>query len=324
MRTQSQAQRGEALVTVQATRGASRRCYTSKERPVAMDANRFDSLLRQFGEIASRRDVARLGALAIGVTSLLELVAGGARKKRGKHKKKKKRCKGGAKKCGKTCIPAANCCSSADCGVCESCQNGQCASGCDTGQECVAGACRCATSSCDGCCDGDACHDGNSDGNCGHDGDVCVTCSGGKTCQSGSCACPGEQQDCNGACIAQDACCIDGVQNGSESGVDCGGTCPRCFDGSACVSRDDCQSALCLGTPGVGGFCSECRTSPNDNCGSDADGTCVCDRTWQLLQLVCDKFTPESTVSDCEECPADTNCVNLNGTLSCIKYCGAT
>ena len=40
--------------------------------------------------------------------------------------------------------------------------------------------------------------------------------------------------------------CDDGVKNGDESDVDCGGsTCPRCVDGLACTGGDDCASKVC-------------------------------------------------------------------------------
>ena len=39
--------------------------------------------------------------------------------------------------------------------------------------------------------------------------------------------------------------CDDGLQNGDESDVDCGGTCAGCDDGSACGLDTDCDSGLC-------------------------------------------------------------------------------
>lgn len=44
--------------------------------------------------------------------------------------------------------------------------------------------------------------------------------------------------------------CDDGLQDGDETGIDCGGpgTCPRCGTGSLCVRASDCQSGVCTGT----------------------------------------------------------------------------
>lgn len=54
--------------------------------------------------------------------------------------------------------------------------------------------------------------------------------------------CPSEVCD-NGACAAP--ACDDGVKNGSESDVDCGGSCSGCEIGEACGAPSDCLSASC-------------------------------------------------------------------------------
>ncbi len=56
-------------------------------------------------------------------------------------------------------------------------------------------------------------------------------------CASGVCA--------GGVCAAPS--CTDGVRNGGERDVDCGGTCPRCALGRACVGDSDCAAGACLG-----------------------------------------------------------------------------
>jgi hypothetical protein len=56
-----------------------------------------------------------------------------------------------------------------------------------------------------------------------------------------------------GACQAQSAIvpapsCNDGIQNGTESDVDCGGTsCVLCHVGDSCVVNNDCNSFTCVG-----------------------------------------------------------------------------
>jgi hypothetical protein len=93
-----------------------------------MDATLFDRLTRGLMAAPSRRRVlCGLGALA--VPGLAD-----ARKKRKKHKKK---CKGGKKKCGKKCIPQANCCLPGDCAADELCSGGVCvALDCGAGGPC--------------------------------------------------------------------------------------------------------------------------------------------------------------------------------------------
>src|SRR6185503_11483213 len=42
--------------------------------------------------------------------------------------------------------------------------------------------------------------------------------------------------------------CTDGVNNGGESDVDCGGPCAtKCANGKACGAGVDCQSSVCTG-----------------------------------------------------------------------------
>src|SRR5512143_701555 len=53
--------------------------------------------------------------------------------------------------------------------------------------------------------------------------------------------------------------CYDGVQNGPESDVDCGGDCPLCDIGRACRVARDCQSGLC-----TAGQCEERLWTPSE------------------------------------------------------------
>src|SRR5262249_27765003 len=53
-----------------------------------------------------------------------------------------------------------------------------------------------------------------------------------------------------GSCVASS--CTDGVQNGSETAVDCGGACPGCDVGMPCTVNTDCRSGHCAqGTCGM-------------------------------------------------------------------------
>jgi hypothetical protein len=67
-----------------------------------------------------------------------------------------------------------------------------------------------------------------------------TTCTGG---DAGTTQCDGQ-----GACVP--AACLNGVQDGLETDVDCGGgVCAKCADGKTCVSGNDCVDAVCSGTP---------------------------------------------------------------------------
>src|SRR4029453_13035836 len=57
--------------------------------------------------------------------------------------------------------------------------------------------------------------------------------------------------DCTGGVcsgfVCQPPTCFDGVRNGAESDVDCGGgLCALCASGSGCVSSSDCATGICF------------------------------------------------------------------------------
>ena len=65
---------------------------------------------------------------------------------------------------------------------------------------------------------------------------ACVQCNKGSQCASGVCA--------GGMC--QPASCVDGVKNGSEADIDCGGAaCAPCPIGADCAAASDCTSGVC-------------------------------------------------------------------------------
>jgi len=115
--------------------------------------------------------------------------------------------------------------------------------------------------------------------------------------------------------------CTDGVKNGSETGVNCGGSCPRCANGQRCLKRDDCASALCS----VSGSCSACNRADSNPCPGDADGECDCYPTASGAQTVCAKGTNSGdVVTNCEVCPIGTTCFEVSsGAFVCSRLCGA-
>ncbi|AKT39094.1 hypothetical protein [Chondromyces crocatus] len=93
-------------------------------------------------------------------------------------------------------------------------------------------------------CNGNGIKDGDETGrDCG--GGLCPACEDGEGCQVGT--------DCaSRVCIAgtcRAPTCTDGVKNGAESDVDCGGvgdgSCAPCVDGARCEQHADCQSGVC-------------------------------------------------------------------------------
>jgi hypothetical protein len=87
--------------------------------------------------------------------------------------------------------------------------------------------------------------------------DLTPACTSGATCPSGVCL--------DGACQA--AACGDGIQNGAETDLDCGGgSCPGCAVGDGCFLPTDCQNGGCSG-----GICQPSCTT-NGQCPS---GVCL-------------------------------------------------
>ncbi len=129
------------------------------------------------------------------------------------------------------CLPVA-CSDTAVCATNHVCRDGKCESrtcvglACDGNQVCVEGSCQprdCAAQLCPNgfACVAGACVDAACAG---------VTCPLGQTCRQGVCTA---------------VSCADGAQNGSETAVDCGGSCPPCADGKSCLGPTDCASKVC-------------------------------------------------------------------------------
>jgi hypothetical protein len=155
--------------------------------------------------------------------------------------------------------PAGAACPNGACdgqGHCSTCDDGQ-RNGNETDVDCGGPDCP--------HCDGEACSGSPMDCQSGHcvDG-VCCTTACDKKCDacevsftgvpSGMCA-PvllGQQHGSSctelGGCGVQNLCaCEDGVQNQTESAVDCGGICAAgCGGGVPCTEPLDCKSGICL------------------------------------------------------------------------------
>jgi MYXO-CTERM domain-containing protein len=131
-----------------------------------------------------------------------------------------------------------------DCGgaTCPACANGKL---CTVASDCLSGVCdattgRCAAPSCT-----DTVKNGSeTDVDCG--GPSCPACKVSQGCAVGT--------DCEtGVCnttltpaVCSAASCSDGVKNGDETDVDCGGaTCNRCDESKGCSVNTDCLSTLC-------------------------------------------------------------------------------
>jgi hypothetical protein len=80
----------------------------------------------------------------------------------------------------------------------------------------------------------------------------CVECTKDDHCGPGTRVCFQEQ------CFD----CADSVQNGNETGVDCGGSCPGCL-GDVCNTGAACESGYCIDAVCCGSLCGTCYACNN-------------------------------------------------------------
>jgi hypothetical protein len=64
--------------------------------------------------------------------------------------------------------------------------------------------------------------------------------------------------------------CTDGLKNGTESDIDCGGSCSACADGKVCAAADDCSSRVCSAAK----TCSAATCSDGVKNGVETDTDC--------------------------------------------------
>jgi hypothetical protein len=214
---------------------------------------------------------------------------------------------------------------------------------CPEGQLCKAGVCQAAPSSGDagGCrgsecplpenivplpepsCDDSALGPEEADIDCGG---VCgSTCRAGQACRadadcSAGLFCPASSSRCSAVS------CGDGVRNGAELLIDCGGgECPGCADGTACSTAADCRSGVCDGagrcaapscTDGVkngdevdadcGGSCPDCAPGRACSAGGDCQsGVCSAGGCAPGLSQCCKAATCTDGVANANESDVD-------------------
>ncbi|WP_438015147.1 SUMF1/EgtB/PvdO family nonheme iron enzyme [Sorangium sp. So ce315] len=160
--------------------------------------------------------------------------------------------------CGGACAP---CRAGQACAAPEDCFSGRCeenasdASGAGSGGGAGSAGLTCAAALCDnGVRDGD-----ETDVDCGGrgaprgDNPACPGCADLKGCAVRS--------DCESLSCVAGKClspsCSDGVKNGQETDVDCGGICPACMDGAACSQPTDCRELVCIDEVCLPASCSD-------------------------------------------------------------------
>jgi len=199
--------------------------------------------------------------------------------------------------CGGSC---GACTSGKTCGIAADCQTGYCTAGvcqfkpqgaaCSVNNECVTGHCA------DGLCTNTSCNQ-----ICTHSvAGICTNAVAGTDPRS---ECSGRY--CNGAGACNPSC-TDGIKNGNETDIDCGGSCStKCADSKGCTKAADCVSNACIagfcGAPSCtdlamngnetdvdcgGGTCSSCASGKACIIGNDCQ-TSVCTGNICVLPTSC-------------------------------------
>ena len=108
---------------------------------------------------------------------------------------------------------------------------------------------------------------------------------------------------CTNSLTSANATCVDDVQNGSETDIDCGGSvCPACSMGSRCVASSDCASSWC-----DAGICApaNCTNGIKDGIETDVD---------------CGELCPGCAAG--RSCAFNSDCLTKICTSgSCIDHC---
>ena len=191
--------------------------------------------------------------------------------------------------------------SDVDCGGNNSCA--RCAPGkhCTLATDCESRVCNNATCQASTCTD-TVLNGKESDVDCG--GSDCGACTVGQRCQyTADCAgyetpstfCSRIGQEAYGTCTSISAACRNGVQDGTETDVDCGGSsgCPRCTTGMACLHPTDCTNGVCTSGVCASASCGDMVRNGNEtdiDCGGDCP-TCTvgmqCVRGYDCASKVC-------------------------------------
>jgi hypothetical protein len=121
-------------------------------------------------------------------------------------------------------------------------------------------------------------------------GDVCDACPPGGGCEDGDDCDSGVCDPATNTCSAPT--CDDGVQNGNETGLDCGGPdCNACPPGGGCDDGDDCDSGVC---DPVTNTCSAPACDDDVQNGDETDVDCGGD--------TCDACDPGEVCIDDDDC----------------------
>jgi hypothetical protein len=119
--------------------------------------------------------------------------------------------------------------------------------------------------------------------------------------------------------------CTDNIKNGSETDVDCGGSCPKCGVGKQCVQAADCASGYCAGGQCVvgQGTCAAGANAcpgfePSTVCNTQPGvGTCHCVIANEGGATRCASGTGVGSM--CGDCATDSACKSFHPAAFCAR-----
>jgi hypothetical protein len=115
--------------------------------------------------------------------------------------------------------------------------------------------------------------------------------------------------DGNGNCV--NTHCTDGIKDGDETDVDCGGSCGPCADGKECLVGADCKNKVCpIPEGGANGICA--LPSCNDGVQNGNETDTDCGGTGYALGSDAGSLPPCSPCADTKKCDGNTDCVSIN------------
>jgi hypothetical protein len=123
------------------------------------------------------------------------------------------------------------------------------------------------------------------------------------------------------------ASCSDGILNGSESDVDCGGACAPCAPTKACAAAGDCTSLVCTLHVCQAAVCGDGVKNGDEtdlDCGGSCGATCAagraCAAVFDCASGVCDPALHACKAPSCADHVRNGDETDLD----CGGACGAT
>ncbi|MDB4935039.1 MAG: hypothetical protein JWP87_2011 [Labilithrix sp.] len=211
-----------------------------------------------------------------------------------------------------------------DCGgTCSKCGDNK---SCVLAADCTSGKCNTSTGKCSAPTCTDVVKNGTeTDVDCG--GSCSTKCAVAKTCAvNGDCA-SGKCDSATKKCVAPG--CADLVKNGTETDVDCGGSCTtKCATAKVCALGSDCASGVCSANLCVAPVCNDTvknGTETDTDCGGTCATKCAdtkgCAAAADCTSGLCDNATKTCTAPGCNDGVLNGNETDVDCGGSCSTKC---